>query len=260
MLGGVRLFFKVQAACFALFMLGAIILPVVVGVVQSRAGFLGNFNDYAANLGTKDAVAALQASARKAGYAPASFDLTTTLKSVSIFWFIFGFIFSSTYFAGEIRLQKRTHIYSMPGAVLLAVIVLALLVPSFTHIASYEFNGWLGTADPAAYGFTAGAPAYPELVAIGVGLGDHRHRGDPRVHDLAGDLAAPDAAAREPQHVRVVVRPRHARPPLEGRSALALPAAGDRRDAGAVDRQHGGVLVHDLVQRGVGAARALARR
>jgi amino acid transporter len=168
-MGGVRLFFRVQAACFAVFLLGAILLPIVVGLVQSRTGFLGNFDEYAANLGTAGAVGALQASALEAGYAPAGFDLETTLKSVSIFWFIFGFIFSSTYFAGEIRLRKRTHLYSMPGAVLLAVLVLLLLVPTFTRITGYEFNGWLGVADPAAYGFAAGAPAYPELVAIASG-------------------------------------------------------------------------------------------
>ena len=67
--------------------------------------------------------------------------MTTTLKAVSVFWFIFGFIFSSNYFAGEIRLQKRTHIYSMPGAVLLAVIVLALLVPTFKHVVGEDFSG-----------------------------------------------------------------------------------------------------------------------
>lgn len=168
-LGGIRLFFKIQAACFALFLLGAIVVPILVGVFQDASGFRSNFDEYAANLGTDGAVAALQASAEKAGFVSTSFDFETTLKSVSIMWFIFGFIFSSTYFAGEIRLQKRTHLLSMPGAVLLAVVVLGLLVPSFTNVVGYTFNGWLGTADPAAYGFAGGAPAYPELVGIASG-------------------------------------------------------------------------------------------
>ena len=168
-LGGVRLFFKVQAALFVVYLVGAILLPIVVGLFQGESGFLTNFNDYAENLGTAGAVEALRASATEAGFAPTGFDLETTVKSVSIFWFIFGFIFSSNYFAGEIRLKKRTHLLSMPGAVLLAVVVLALLIPTFTSFAGYSFNGMLGLADPAAYGFAAGAPAYPELVSIASG-------------------------------------------------------------------------------------------
>jgi basic amino acid/polyamine antiporter, APA family len=167
--GGTRLFFRVQVTCFVLFMLGAVIMPVLIGLFQSRSGFLHNFNNYAANLGTKDASAKLAASATKAGFAPTRFSLEESFKSISIWWFIFGFIFSSTYFAGEIRLQKRTHLKSMPGAVLVAVLVLLALIPTFLHVASYSFNGQLGVAEPAAYGFSGGAPAYPELMGIASG-------------------------------------------------------------------------------------------
>jgi amino acid transporter len=168
-IGGVRLFFKIQAVCFGIFVLGAVLVPVVVGLVQSKTGFLANFNDYAGHLGTKDAVAKLVASSIKGGYASTPFDLTTSIKAVSVLWFIFGFIYSSNYFAGEIRLQKRTHMYSMPGAVLLAVVVLLAMIPTFSHITGYDFNIRLGLADPAAYGFSAGAPAYPELIGIAAG-------------------------------------------------------------------------------------------
>ena len=168
-MGGVRLFFKVQAALFVLYLVGAILIPIVVGLFQDEAGFLANFNDYAGNLGTQNAVDALRSSATEGGFASTGFDLEQTIKSVSIFWFIFGFIFSSNYFAGEIRLQKKTHLFSMPGAVLLAVVVLALLIPTFTSFATTDFNAMLGLADPAAYGFAAGAPAYPELVSIASG-------------------------------------------------------------------------------------------
>ncbi|MDX6728272.1 MAG: hypothetical protein QOK49_3077 [Baekduia sp.] len=168
-LGGVRLFFRVQAACFVLYLVGAILVPVLVGIFQGHSGFLANFDDYGANLGTTGASAALAGSADKAGFAHAGFSWEMTLKAVSVFWFIFGFIFSSNYFAGEIRLAKRTHLYSMPGAVLLAVVVLLMLVPAFTHVVGYDFASQLGLADPAAYGFSAGAPAYPELVGIASG-------------------------------------------------------------------------------------------
>ncbi|HEY6760765.1 MAG TPA: amino acid permease [Baekduia sp.] len=168
-LGGVRLFFRVQAVCFVVYLLGAILVPVLVGVFQSHGGFLANFDDYGAHLGTTGATAALAGSAKQAGFAHAGFSWEMTFKAVSVFWFIFGFIFSSNYFAGEIRLAKRTHLYSMPGAVLLAVVVLLMLIPSFTHVVGYDFASQLGLADPAAYGFSAGAPAYPELIGIASG-------------------------------------------------------------------------------------------
>ncbi|HTU15766.1 MAG TPA: amino acid permease [Solirubrobacterales bacterium] len=164
--GGTRLFFKVQAIGFGVYVIGAFLLPMVVGLFQDQAGFLASFNEYAANLGTSGAVEALKTSAGEAGYASSGFDFEMTVKSVSIFWFIFGFIYSSSYFAGEIRMTKGTHLKSMPGAVLLVVVTLLLLMPAFLHVIDYDFNGMLGYADPAAYGFAAGAPAYPELMAI----------------------------------------------------------------------------------------------
>src|SRR4051794_12218041 len=114
--GGLTLFLRLQVVAFVLYVVGAFLLPILVGVFQSRTGFLANFNDYAANLGTHNATGALAASARKAGFAPTGFDTETTLKSVSVFWYIFGFLYSSNYFAGEIRLRKRTHLVSIPGA------------------------------------------------------------------------------------------------------------------------------------------------
>lgn len=170
-LGGVRLFFKIQAVAFVLYLLGAIVVPVLVGLLTSHGTFVANFNEYAANLGVQDAAARLAGSARELGFAPADFSFEMTLRAVSIFWFIFGFIFSSNYFAGEIRLAKRTHMYSMPGAVALAVIVLLCMVPTFSHVVGYDFASQLGFADPAAYGFAAGAPAYPELIGIASGTG-----------------------------------------------------------------------------------------
>lgn len=168
-IGGTRLFFRVQVGCFALYALGALALPVIIGFLQTRAGFVHNFNDYAAHLGTPHASAALTASAAKAGFKPAPFSLEASIRATSVFWFIFGFIYPSTYFAGEMRLGKRTHMRSMPGSVLLAVGALLLMAPAFTHVVSYTFNGRLAAADPAAYGFAGGIPAYPELMGIASG-------------------------------------------------------------------------------------------
>lgn len=164
--GGTRLFFKVQAVGFVIYVVGAFVVPAIVGLFQDHGGFIASFNDYAANLGVANAADALRASATEAGYASSGFDFEATVKSVSIFWFIFGFIYSSNYFAGEIRVTRGTHLKSMPGAVLIVVAALLILIPSFLGVADYNFNGMLGFADPASYGFVAGAPAYPEIMAI----------------------------------------------------------------------------------------------
>jgi APA family basic amino acid/polyamine antiporter len=167
--GGLRLFFRIQVWCFVLYVLGGLILPVIVGAVTSHSAFLAHFNDYGRHLGASHATQALAASAAKAGYAPAGFSLEFTVKSLSVWWFIFGFIYASNYFAGEIRMGKRTNLFAMPGALAIAVMALLIMVPSYTHMVGYSFSSQLGLAVPSAYGFGAGAPAYPELVGIGAG-------------------------------------------------------------------------------------------
>lgn len=167
--GGLQLFLRLQVVTFAIYILGTFLIPVFVGLFQSHAGFVSNFNSYAANLGTHHASAALASSAHKAGFAPTGFSTTLTLKSITVFWYVFGFLYASNYFAGEIRLRKRTHLLSIPGAVLVAVIFFGLLLPAYLHVTGYTFNGMLGLASPASYGFTAGAPAYPEIMSIASG-------------------------------------------------------------------------------------------
>jgi basic amino acid/polyamine antiporter, APA family len=88
---------------------------------------------------------------------------------VTLFWYIFGFLYSSNYFAGEIRLRKSTHFVSIPGALAVSAVGIALLLLAYNSVTGYTFNGMLGLADPAAYGFAAGAPAYPEIMGIASG-------------------------------------------------------------------------------------------
>ncbi len=166
--GGVRLFFRLQVGAFVLYMLGAFLLPMLVGLFGSESGFIANFNEYGANLGVQHAFQAMQESAKEAGFVSSGFDFEATLKSVSVFWFIFGFIYSSNYFAGEIRLKKRTHMLSMPGALVVVVLLLLALTPLFTHVIGYATNGAFGLAEPSSYGFV-NYPAYPELLAIASG-------------------------------------------------------------------------------------------
>lgn len=169
-IGGTRLFFKLQVGAFVLYAVGALLLPAVIGLVQSRSGFIANFNSYAANLGTPHAYGKVLAYSHKEGYAPAKFSLEYSLRSVSVFWFIFGYIYASTYFAGEIRLRKRVHMKSMPGALLVAAVALLILVPTVSHTVSYAFSERLSLIGEhsAVYGFST-PPAYPELMGIASG-------------------------------------------------------------------------------------------
>jgi APA family basic amino acid/polyamine antiporter len=167
--GGLTLFLRLQVVTFAVYILGTFLIPLLIGIFQTKSGFISNFNHYAAHLGTQHASAALSTSAHKAGFAPTGFSTTLTLKSITVFWYVFGFLYASNYFAGEIRLRKRTHLLSIPGALLVSVIFIGLLLPAYLHVTGYGFNGQLGAATPAAYGFTAGAPAYPEIMSIASG-------------------------------------------------------------------------------------------
>ena len=55
--GGTRLFFKVQAVGFFIYLAGAFLVPILVGLFQSESGFVSAFNDYAANLGVLTSLA-----------------------------------------------------------------------------------------------------------------------------------------------------------------------------------------------------------
>jgi basic amino acid/polyamine antiporter, APA family len=166
--GGTRLFFRVQAVCFVLYIV-SILIVLATALVQDQAGFITNFNNYASHLGTSDAAAKLGHSAAQGGFATSGFDLGASALAVSVWWFIFGFTYATNYHAGEIRTGRRTHFISMPGAAVFVIGLLVLMAVAYTHFAPYSFNGRLGFADPSAYGFSAGAPAYPEVSAIATG-------------------------------------------------------------------------------------------
>jgi APA family basic amino acid/polyamine antiporter len=168
-LGGTHLFFRLQQGTFVLYIIGAFLLVVLVGLFTSHASFLGSFNEYAQNLGTADGAAKVASGAKDAGYSGTGYTFHDTVSAVSVAWFIFGFIYSSNYFAGEIKTGRRTQFYAIPGAVAAVVLLLLITIPSFQHMVGRDFINQLGTADPAAYGFAAGAPAYPEIAAIGSG-------------------------------------------------------------------------------------------
>ena len=168
--GGLRLFLRLQVGAFVLYMLGAFLLPILAGLFQSRAGFLANFNDYAANLGTDNAARRAGGVGQEGGLRADGFDTEATLKSVTVFWYIFGFLYSSNYFAGEIRMRKRTHLVAIPGARRRGGggDRADAARPTCTSRATRS-TACSASPIPAAYGFAAGAPAYPEIMSIAAG-------------------------------------------------------------------------------------------
>jgi amino acid transporter len=170
LIAGTRVFVRAQQFIFALYVVGALLLPVIVSLLTSHTGFIHQFNHYAATLeGTKDAAARVGSAAHAAGYTHAGFDFGHTILAISPAWFVFGFIFGSNYFAGEIRRGTRTHYIAIPGALVVSLLFILLLFPTFQHMAGGEFLNQLGAGDPTKFGFSGGTPAYPELAAIGSG-------------------------------------------------------------------------------------------
>ncbi len=197
---------------------------------------------------------------RRPGFAPTGFDTEATLKSVTVFWYIFGFLYSSNYFAGEIRLRKRTHLRLDPrrarrvgrGA-------------SRCSCSAYLQRHGLQLQRPARLRRSRRVRLRRRRARVPRDHGHRlRHLGARRDHHhrlrgRAADLAAADDAAGQPQHVRLVVRPDHARSSsryVDPRTPLAARRDRDRDAAG--DRQHGDLRVHRLVQHALGAARAVA--
>jgi basic amino acid/polyamine antiporter, APA family len=167
--GGTRLFFRIQRVNFLLYIGGAFLLVLLICLFTSHAGFINNFNDYAANLGTPHGADKVAAAAAEGGYAPAHFSWSKTLLAVTVAWYVFGFVYSTNYVAGEIRTGKRTHFFTIPGALVLGVGIILAMTPLIEKMVGGSFLEMLGIAEPAAYGFAGGTAAFPELAAIGSG-------------------------------------------------------------------------------------------
>ncbi len=62
-IGGVRLFFKLQVGAFVIYMVGAFLVPAHGRSLRFGSGFIANFNEYGANLGVSHAFEAMRHSA-----------------------------------------------------------------------------------------------------------------------------------------------------------------------------------------------------
>ena len=142
--GGLRLFLRLQVGAFALYIARHVPAARCSSGCSSedRASSRTSTTTRPTSAHGQRGGARSTTSATDAGFAPTGFDTETTLKSVSVFWYIFGFLYSSNYFAGEIRLRKRTHLRLDPGrAAGRGGRSSALLLPAYLRVTGYDFNG-----------------------------------------------------------------------------------------------------------------------
>jgi amino acid transporter len=168
---GLRGFMRFQRYAFVLWMAGSVLLPILILLFTSSDSFRANFDSYAAAIGGPSGAYAGYVEGGQ--YASAPFDLGATFLAVTLPYYTLGFIFQSAYFGGEIKRGTRNTLLSIPGAQIIAVILIALsvvvLVPKIGtgllagtgfHLAGDDLSG--------ATGFMF-APLYTELAAIASG-------------------------------------------------------------------------------------------
>src|SRR5699024_6274109 len=91
-----------------------------------------------------------------------------TILAMTLPLYVFGNIFQSAYFSGEIKRGKGIHTWSMPGALGLATILMLLLVFAFEKGIGKMFLGSITLAPIEDVGY-AFSPTYIEMAAISSG-------------------------------------------------------------------------------------------
>jgi len=167
---GLRGFMRFQRWAFVLWVIGSVLLPVVILALVGQDAFKANFDSYAQKLG--GAPGAYDAYVAAGQYAGAAMDLGATFLTVTLAYYTLGFIFQSAYFGGEIKQGKRNTLLSIPGAQVIAVVMILASVAVFVPNAGAGLLAGTGAqlfgTDLSATGFTF-APLYTELAAIASG-------------------------------------------------------------------------------------------
>lgn len=161
---GMRAFLRIQRWAFALWFIGAIIIPIIVMLVTSRETVTARFDEYVTSLGGP-AGASRTVLEADAGTGTAPFSLSQSVLMVTLPFYTLAFIFQSVYFGGEIKRGKRSNLLSIPGAHAIAAACLLLAAFAFQLSAGRALLAGFGLADPADYGL-AFTPLYTELAAI----------------------------------------------------------------------------------------------
>lgn len=163
---GLRAFLRIQRWTFVLWFVGAMLIPIIVLLVTSRTTVDSRFDDYVAALGGPQHASALILKNGAAAAAP--FSLRQSFLMLTQPFYALAFIFQSVYFGGEIKRAKRTSILSIPGAHLLATILILAATVAFLSGAGHGFLAGLALTSPGAYKF-AFIPLYTEVAAVASG-------------------------------------------------------------------------------------------
>jgi len=162
---GLRTYMKMQKWVFALWAIGAVLVPILLVFFVSKATFAIHFNEYIANLGgPADAYDTFVASAPASVIAP---TFGGTLLMATLPFYTLGFIFQSAYFGGEIKRARKTAMRSIVGALLIACILLLVGIAVFSSKLG-DFMLATGAGDFTAVGLSS-SPQYPEIAAIASG-------------------------------------------------------------------------------------------
>jgi APA family basic amino acid/polyamine antiporter len=163
---GLRAFLRIQRWTFVLWMLGAMLIPIVVLLVTSKGTVFTRFDSYVTALGGPHHASALILKTGAAANVP--FSLHQSFLMLTQPFYALAFIFQSVYFGGEIKRAKRSGILSIPGAHLIATVLLLLAVLAFLTGAGHTFLAGLALTSPGSYKF-AFTPLYTEVAAVASG-------------------------------------------------------------------------------------------
>ncbi len=163
---GLRTFLRIQRWTFVLWFVGAMLIPIIVLLVTSRATVFSRFDDYVVALGGPHHASALIL--KNGAAANAHFSLRESFLMLTQPFYALAFIFQSVYFGGEIKRAKRSGILSIPGAHVLATVLILLAAFAFLTGAGHGFLAGLALTAPGAYKF-AFTPLYTEVAAVASG-------------------------------------------------------------------------------------------
>jgi len=168
---GLHAFMRLQRWAFVVWALGSVALPVILLALASPDSFKANFDAYASALGAN--AGAFDGAAAAANYSPSPTDLGATILGVTLPYYALGFIFQSAYFGGEIKRGGRSVLFSIPGAEVIAAIVILVVIVIFQNTISASLLAATGLAgagalDLSPYGFSSPL-VYTELASIAAG-------------------------------------------------------------------------------------------
>jgi amino acid transporter len=163
---GMRAFLRIQRWAFALWFIGAIVIPIVIMLITSRETVTSRFDQYVTDLGGP--ANASQAITATGADAEAPFSLKQSVLMLTLPFYSLAFIFQSVYFGGEIKRGKRSNLLSITGAHAIAGVCLLLAAFAFLTSVGRAMLGGLALTDPGEYGL-AFTPLYTEVAAIASG-------------------------------------------------------------------------------------------